>query len=166
MEIEAYTDQLTTLLRIAISMVLCGIIGFEREQLNKPAGLRTNMIIGGASCLIVAITLPLIEHFEITNATEQVRIDPVRLLQALVVGISFIGAGTIIKDSGNKISGLTTAATLLFSMGIGIAVAIEQYVVAVGVTLIVLFVNYIVRRVSFKFTHNDSTSKTDIDEKE
>jgi len=166
MEIEIYTEQLTTLYRIAIAMVLCGIIGFEREQLNKPAGLRTNMIIGGAACLIVSITLPLIDHLEMANATEMVRTDPIRLLQALVVGISFIGAGTIIKGSGKKISGLTTAATLLFSMGIGIAVAIEQYVVAAGVTLIVLFVNYIVRRLSFKYTNKDRTPRKAFDEKE
>ncbi|NEN24760.1 MgtC/SapB family protein [Cryomorpha ignava] len=163
---ELYIEQLTTLYRIAIAMVLCGIIGFEREQLGKPAGLRTNMIIGGASCLIVSITLPLIDHLEVANATEIVRTDPIRLLQALVVGISFIGAGTIIKGSGKKISGLTTAATLLFSMGVGIAVAIEQYIIAVGVTLIILFVNFIVRKLSFKFTNKDRTSRNGINEKE
>lgn len=163
---ELYIEQLTTLYRIAIAMVLCGIIGFEREQLGKPAGLRTNMIIGGASCLIVSITLPLIDHLEVANATDIVRTDPIRLLQALVVGISFIGAGTIIKGSGKKISGLTTAATLLFSMGVGIAVAIEQYIIAVGVTLIILFVNFIVRKLSFKFTNKDRTSRNGINEKE
>lgn len=163
---ELYEEQLTTLYRIGIAMVLCGVIGYEREQLNKPAGLRTNMIIGGASCLIVSITLPLIDHLEIANATEIVRTDPIRLLQALVVGISFIGAGTIIKGSGKKISGLTTAATLLFSMGIGIAVAIERYIIAIGVTIIVLFVNYLVRKLSAKFTNKERTTREEIDEKE
>lgn len=164
MEIDS--EQLTTLYRILIAMLLCGIIGFEREQLNKPAGLRTNMIIGGASCLIVSITLPLIDHLEIANATEMVRTDPIRLLQALVVGISFIGAGTIIKGSGEKISGLTTAATLLFSMGIGIAVAIEQYIIAVGVTIIVMIVNFVVRKLSVKFTNKERASRKEIkDEK-
>lgn len=162
MEIDS--EQISTLYHIAIAMLLCGIIGFEREQLNKPAGLRTNMIIGGASCLIVSITLPLIDYMEFANHSEMVRTDPIRLLQALVVGISFIGAGTIIKGHGKQISGLTTAATLLFSMGIGIAIAIQQYIVAIGVTLIVLFVNYIVRKLTVKFSPKDKKSRKEVNE--
>ncbi len=157
-------EQLTTLYHVLIALVLCGVVGFEREQLKKPAGLRTNMIIGGASCLIVSITLPLIDHLEVANASEIIRTDPIRLLQALVVGISFIGAGTIIKGSGKKISGLTTAATLLFSMGIGISVAIEQYIIAVGVTIIILIVNLVIRKLSVKFTAKDRTPRKEIDE--
>lgn len=148
---ELPTDQLSILFRVFVAIILSGVVGYEREHLHKPAGLRTNMIIGGAACLIASLTPPLILFIEHSNARDLVSTDPIRLLQALVVGISFIGAGTIIKGSGEKkISGLTTAATLLFSMGIGVAAAIEQYIVAVGITLIVLIVNVLVRRLTYK----------------
>jgi len=147
---ELPTDQLSILYRVLIAIDLAGIVGYEREHLHKPAGLRTNMIIGGAACLIASITPPLILFIENIGSKDVVSTDPIRLLQALVVGVSFIGAGTIIKNSDEKISGLTTAATLLFSMGIGVAVAVEQYIVAVGITLIVLIVNVLVRRLTYK----------------
>ncbi len=143
---EQYLDQLAILMDVIIATILSGIIGYEREHLNKPAGLRTNMIIGGASCLIAAITLPLIAEVEVYVDAAEVQTDPIRLLQALVVGISFIGAGTIIKAESDRIHGLTTAATLLYSMSIGICVAIHQYVLAVGVMIIVLIVNFAVRK--------------------
>ena len=94
---EGYHTQLMILLDVVIATILCGLIGYERENLKKPAGLRTNMIIGGASCLIASITLPLIAAIEASAGPTQVSADPIRLLQALVVGVSFIGAGTIIK---------------------------------------------------------------------
>lgn len=159
---ELAHQELETLIHVVIATVLCGLIGWERESLNKPAGLRTNMIIGGAACLIASITLPLISELEMYAVEGEVRTDPIRLLQALVVGISFIGAGTIIKADKDRISGLTTAATLLYSMGIGVSVALKQYITAAGVTLIVLIVNFAVRKMELgvsnkkRQTHKDN----------
>lgn len=158
---ENYNEQLMILAHIAVASVLCGIIGFEREHMKKPAGLRTNMIIGGASCLIVSITLPLIAQLEVFTLEGEVRTDPIRLLQALVVGISFIGAGTIIKSQGERISGLTTAATLLYSMGVGITVALKQYVVAIGVTVLVLIVNFVIRKIEHRISNKKRRKRTD-----
>ena len=149
---ELPTDQFSIIYRVIIAIILSGIVGFEREHLHKPAGLRTNMIIGGAACLIVSIAPILILFIESGSSKDMVSADPIRLLQALVVGVSFIGAGTIIKSVGEKISGLTTAATLLFSMGIGVTVAIEQYIIAIGITVIVLIVNVVVRNITYRLT--------------
>lgn len=161
---ELPTDQFSIIYRVLIAIILSGIVGYEREHLHKPAGLRTNMIIGGAACLIASITPALILFIESTSSKEVVSADPIRLLQALVVGVSFIGAGTIIKSVGEKISGLTTAATLLFSMGIGIAVAIELYIVAIGITLIVLLVNVVVRNITYRLTTPKQKSTNEMDE--
>lgn len=161
---ELPIDQFSVIYRVLIAIILSGVVGYEREQMDKPAGLRTNMIIGGAACLIASLTPPLILFIEITIPKEVVSTDPTRLLQALVVGVSFIGAGTIIKSGGEKISGLTTAATLLFSMGIGVAVAIEQYIVAVGITIIVLIVNLVVRKLTDKLSLTNHTSKDESNE--
>lgn len=161
---EIPLDQFSVIYRVFIAILLAGIVGYEREHLSKPAGLRTNMIIGGAACLIAAITPALILFIENNSSEEFISADPIRLLQALVVGISFIGAGTIIKNNGEKISGLTTAATLLFSMGIGIAVAIEQYIVAVGITIIVLIINLAVRKLTAKLPLPDQKLENETNE--
>lgn len=150
------------LLHVLIATMLCGIIGFERESLDKPAGLRTNMIIGGASCFIASLSFPLIAVMEAQTTTGEVTLDPIRLLHALVVGVSFIGAGTIIKASDDQISGLTTAATLLYSMAIGVSIAIKEYVVAAGVTIIVLIINFAVRKIQVKLSNKKEDKKREI----
>jgi|SRR5690554_1478561 len=145
---EGIADQLSIIYRVLIAIILSGCVGFEREHLQKPAGLRTNMIIGGSACLIVSLAPVLILYIENLTTQEMVQADPIRLLHAMVVGVSFIGAGTIIKSGDEKISGLTTAATLLFSMAIGAAVAIEQYIIGIGITVIVLIINLAVRKIT------------------
>lgn len=148
-----YTFQLYTFLDILIAALLAAFIGFERERLHKPAGLRTNMIVASFTCLIVSLVRPLIDFIEDYNLSEIIRTDPIRVLEAVVVGVSFIGAGTILKQEGkNKIYGLTTAATLLFSAALGMVVALHQYLLAVLVTALVLIINYAVKYFTKKYT--------------
>jgi putative Mg2+ transporter-C (MgtC) family protein len=141
---EMVINQLWILLDVVIAMVLCSVIGGEREKLDKPAGLRTNMIVGSISCFFVAISPALSNFINENIVTDIMSVDPVRILQSIVVGVSFIGAGTILKSKDeNTVRNLTTASTLLYSSGIGIAVALKAYILAVGLTLIILFVNSI-----------------------
>lgn len=150
-----FKDDLYILLDVLIATVLTAVIGFERESAHKPAGMRTNMIVGGATCLIVALTIPLIDFINEHNPSEIIRTDPIRVLEAIVVGVSFIGAGTIIKaQREERVIGLTTAATLLFSCAIGASAALKQYVLAVGVTLLVIIINYVVKEVTRRFSDN------------
>lgn len=136
------TEQLFIFLDIFITCILTSLVGIEREEAHKPAGIRTNMIVGASSCLFVSIIPSLIDFVQFSNFYDKVTPDPIRALQAIVIGIGFIGAGTIIKrGSENSVSGLTTAATLLFSAGIGITVACQLYVLAVCITLLLLFIN-------------------------
>lgn len=136
------TEQLLIFLDIVITCVLTAFIGIEREAAEKPAGIRTNMIVGASSCLFVSILPSLIDFVQDANFYDKVTPDPIRVLQAIVVGIGFIGAGTIIKrGNDNSVSGLTTAATLLFSAGIGVTVACQLYVLAVCITLLLLLIN-------------------------
>lgn len=138
---ENVDTQLWLLLDVFIACVLSGAIGYEREVQAKPAGFRTHMIVGGASALLVgladvsvAVNLP--EYKEVLD------VDPIRIIQAIIIGISFIGAGTILKSSEERhVSYLTTSATILFSSGLGICVALRQYVLAVGVTILVVMIN-------------------------
>lgn len=138
-------DQLYILLDVTIATVLTALIGIEREKAHKPAGIRTNMIVGGATCLIVSLTIPLLNFFENYNMQNIISTDPIRVLQAIIVGISFIGAGTVIKLKDiPQVTGLTTAATLLYSSGIGICVALKQYILAIGITLLIIIINAII----------------------
>jgi len=150
------TSQLYILLDVLITTLLCALVGYEREEQSKPAGLRTNMIVGGAACLIVSLVIPLVDFVEDNNISEIITTDPIRIMEAIVVGVSFIGAGTILKKNSKKVEGLTTAATLLYALGIGISVALKQYYVAVGITILVVIVNFIVRQIAKGFTPKEN----------
>ena len=135
--------EMMILLHVIMASVLAGLVGLEREAGDKPAGVRTNMMVGGAVALLVTLGEVIVRYFVEIGLSEHIRADPTRILQAVVVGISFIGAGMVLQIAKEqKVKYLTTAATILFSSGIGIAVALHQYYLSVGVTLFILFINY------------------------
>jgi len=135
--------ELNILLHVVIASVLGGLIGLEREKVEKPAGVRTNMLVGGAVALLVSLGKIIVVYFLDSGLGEYISADPVRIIQAIIVGISFIGAGMVLQIAGEqKIKYLTTAATILFSTGVGISVALDQYILAVGATIFILIINY------------------------
>jgi putative Mg2+ transporter-C (MgtC) family protein len=119
---------------VALAMLLGAAIGYEREAANKPAGLRTHMLVSGAAALLVGLGFALIE--EAGRDEQTIAADPTRIVQAIIIGIGFLGAGTIFKGNGGEMHGLTTAAALLVSSGVGIAVSLHRFVIAIGVTLL------------------------------
>ena len=83
----------------------------------------------------------VIEDTDRIFSDQTLRTDPVRILEAIVTGIAFLGAGTVFRDpDASKMKGLTTAATMLVIAPVGVAVALDRYVLATGVTLLALFV--------------------------
>lgn len=109
------------LLRLTLSCVLGGVIGYERQSRRKSAGLRTNILVCLGSCLIMVLSQEIYQHVEgLTNA------DPARLAAQVVSGIGFLGAGTIMKE-GLTVKGLTTAACLWVVAGVGLAVGAGFY---------------------------------------
>lgn len=125
---------------VALAMLLGGIIGLEREFADKPAGLRTHMLVSGASALMVALGTVSVQFYS-GMFPEHVRADPIRIIEAIVTGISFLGAGTIIlRNQMERLEGLTTAASILFVSGLGISVALNQRILAIGLTIVVLVV--------------------------
>ena len=84
---------------VALAMLLGAVIGYEREAANKPAGLRTHMLVSGAAALLVGLGFALIE--EAAGREDQtIAADPTRIVQAIIIGIGFLGAGTIFKGNG------------------------------------------------------------------
>jgi putative Mg2+ transporter-C (MgtC) family protein len=136
-----YQHQLQILMYVGLAMLLGAIIGFEREVEGKPAGLRTHMLVAGAATLFVALADVVVGRFGAELGVELVRSDPVRIIEAVVTGISFLGAGTIVLRRGKQqVEGLTTAASILFTAAVGVSVALAQFVLAIGVTLLVLII--------------------------
>jgi|AntRauTorcE11898_2_1112593.scaffolds.fasta_scaffold01368_1 putative Mg2+ transporter-C (MgtC) family protein len=142
-EIFHWSAELTIIAKVLVAAVLAGVVGLERELSGKPAGFRTNMIVGGAAALIISLGRVLVLDFAgESELAGMIRTDPLRMIEAVVVGVSFIGAGTILKvEDKKKVQYLTTAAVILFSAGVGISVAIGQYIVALGVTVFILLIN-------------------------
>lgn len=107
------------LIRIVCAVVIGGIIGIERSIKNRPAGLRTYMLVCVGACLIMMTN----QYIYQTTQTG----DPMRLGAQVVSGIGFLGAGTIIVTKHNQIKGLTTAAALWSAAGVGLALGIGFY---------------------------------------
>lgn len=127
------TWQLEIIARLILAAGLGGIIGLERESLNKAAGFRTHTLVSVGSCLIMIVSLSIFKEYAyLTNS------DPARLAAQVVSGIGFLGAGTIMR-SGVNVKGLTTAATLWVVAGIGLAVGAGIYIAAFATTIIVYF---------------------------
>jgi putative Mg2+ transporter-C (MgtC) family protein len=126
---------------MAIAMVLGGAIGYERELKNRPAGFRTHMLVAGAAALLVGLVDLLAHRYSAEVYSDLVRIDPIRLIEAMVAAVGFVGAGTIFRSGNDSvITGITTAASLLLVAVIGIAVGVHSYVLAVGATALTLAV--------------------------
>lgn len=124
---------------VALAMILSAIVGIEREMADKPAGFRTHMLVGGAATLLVSLSSIIVNSFPINSSLIQV--DPIRVLEAIIAGVSFLGAGTIFRRSDQEtVEGLTTAASLLFVAAIGVSVAASQFVLAIAVTLLALLI--------------------------
>ena len=115
---------------LTLATVLGLFVGLEREKQNRPAGLRTHALVSLGSALITIISV---------SAFNQYGSDPFRLAAQIVSGIGFLGAGTILRE-GVNIKGLTTAASLWATAGIGIAVGSNMLILAVSGTLLITIV--------------------------
>ena len=110
---------LSVALRIVMAVIIGGLLGLERGMKNRPAGLRTYMLVCTGACLIM-LTNQYIYQISGTG-------DPTRMAAQVISGIGFLGAGTIIVTRRNQIKGLTTAAGLWSAAGVGLALGIGFY---------------------------------------
>jgi putative Mg2+ transporter-C (MgtC) family protein len=128
------SDDLLMALRLLLAAALGGAIGFQREKVGKPAGLRTHMLISIGAALFTVTSIYAFSG----NA------DPSRIAAGVVTGIGFIGAGAIIfRSADGYVAGLTTASTIWVAAGIGLAAGAGMYIAALVTTAIVLVVLFI-----------------------
>lgn len=140
-------QDLWILLRVGVAMLLGGVLGLERELGKHAAGLRTHMLIAGAAALIVGLGDSMAQNFAAEEYREFLRMDPVRLIEAVVAAVGFVGAGAILRGrSRDGVQGLTTASSLLMAAGIGVATGLGNYVLGLGASLLCLIVLALLRR--------------------
>jgi putative Mg2+ transporter-C (MgtC) family protein len=145
-------QDLWILVRVAAAMLLGGVLGIEREIGRHAAGLRTHMLVAGAAALIVSLGDIVSQHFAAEPYRELLQMDPVRLIEAVVAAVGFVGAGAILRDrSGDRVQGLTTASSLLMAAAIGIAAGLGKYALALGASLLCVVVLAVFRRLEGRF---------------
>lgn len=125
-----YITEYEIALRLFLACVFGGVVGFERERNDSPAGFRTHILVSLGSALIMILSMYGFNDFTTLNK------DPARLAAQVVSGIGFLGAGTILRDK-TSIKGLTTAASLWVVAAIGLAVGAGFYFSSFFVTLLV-----------------------------
>ena len=141
MELREVT-YLAVALRIFAAVIIGGVLGLERGMKNRPAGLRTYMLVCVGACVIMLTNQYIYQVFGSG--------DPVRMGAQVVSGIGFLGAGTIIVTRRNQIKGLTTAAGLWSAAGVGLALGVGFYEAALAGTVAVFFVMTLLQRMDNK----------------
>lgn len=136
---------------VLLAMVLGGLLGFERELRHKPAGIRTNMLVCGAVCLFVLMGQELGAQW-IERFGDRVSLSPEKIVEAVMVGVAFVGGGVIVQAKGKEtVKNITTATVIMFTGAIGMAVALKLYWEAVGLIAVVWVVNRGVRWIEEKW---------------
>jgi putative Mg2+ transporter-C (MgtC) family protein len=122
-------------IRLIAALALGAIIGWERERAQKPAGLRTHMLValGAAVFILLGVGVLLEYQPELPGS----RIDPTRVIEGVVTGIGFLGAGSIIQSRGS-VQGLTTGASVWIAGAVGVACGLGAYWIAGLATLFAL----------------------------
>ena len=111
-------------IKCILVLFLAGLIGYEREKIHRPAGLRTHLLVGLGALIMSQASMNIFPD------------DPARIIAGIVTGIGFLGAGTIFREQ-DIVRGLTTAASLWATSGVAISLAIGEYFVGIfgGLTI-------------------------------
>lgn len=115
--------------RLAAAVIFGALLGWDRERCNKPAGIRTHMLVALGSATFTILGFEVGEHYSKDG------FDPTRVLQGVVGGIGFLGAGAILQERG-QVSGITTAASVWVAGALGAAAGVGAYVLALLATLL------------------------------
>lgn len=135
------TIHVESIIKVLVAVIIGGVIGFDRESIRRPAGLRTHILVCVASAVVIDMNIRLVENY--------IHADPVRLGAQVISGMGFLGAGTIIKE-GATVKGLTTAASLWAVACMGLVTGAGFYSLALFATLVMVitlkFLNAFERR--------------------
>lgn len=141
-----------SVLRLVFAALCGAIVGLQREQMGKPAGLRTHMLVAtGTALFVLAAAESEMEGDELS-----------RVIQGIVTGIGFLGAGAILKlDREREITGLTTAAGIWMTAAVGVAAGLGRFGTAFIGTVLAWFILAVVRRFEHRLDERSAPPKRD-----
>jgi len=136
-----YTSFPVVAARLFLAAIFGAVIGFEREWRNRPAGLRTHILICVAAATFAILTVEIVHApmFHEPMLGEDVKVDPIRIVEAVTAGVAFLAAGVVIFTRG-QVHGLTTGAGMWLAGAIGVASGLGLWQIALFVTLLALVV--------------------------
>ena len=132
--------------RLALAMVVGAVLGVERERLDRPAGLRTYMLVVEGACLFMICAILLADQINRSGGVS----DPGRIASTVVQGIGFIAAGVILT-TGKEVIGLTTAAGLWVATALGLLIGAGFYVIAIVAAVVTVVALIALRGVELRF---------------
>lgn len=135
-----------SLMRLVGAALLCGLIGLEREFRDHAAGLRTNMLVGLACATFALVALGLLDTYD----DDHIRMDPLRLIEAVTGGVAFLAAGLIVLTRG-RVRGLTTGASVWLSAAVGLSAGLGHWLVAVAAAVAGVLVLTAVRQLEIRW---------------
>ncbi len=135
--------------RLALATILGAVVGFEREWRQRPAGLRTHILVCLAAALVAILTIE-IAHLSYFDG-DRTRIDPLRSIEAVTSGIAFLAAGLIVFARG-EVHGLTTGAGMWLAGAIGLSCGLGFWGIAVFATVLAVIVLSLLRIVESKLS--------------
>lgn len=146
-DINDLNEGVQIVVRLLVASVLGGLIGYEREHKGKSAGLRTHMLVAlGAALFVLA---PALSGMEVADMS--------RVLQGIIAGIGFLGAGAIIKSrGGDDVKGLTTAASIWLTAAVGITAGMGREMLALVSTVFALFILAVLSRLQRPVAHTEA----------
>ncbi len=138
-------------LRIVFAVVASGLIGYEREMKDRPAGFRTHILVCVGATIVALMQVEMIEQTTALIAANPVlanalKADIGRVVAQVVTGVGFLGAGTIMVHKGS-VKGLTTATTIWVVACLGLAIGLGYYTISIAATLAILFVIVVLKRI-------------------
>lgn len=140
---ESEIPPLEMLLRLSVAVGLALLLGLERELRGKPAGLRSHMLVSLGAAAFIMMGMHIL--FATAGGDPTAQIDPTRIVQGVIGGIGFLGAGSIIQSRGN-IQGITTGASIWTAGAIGVACGIGNLALASMVTVMALIIMVVLGR--------------------
>jgi putative Mg2+ transporter-C (MgtC) family protein len=146
----------TILLRLGLSLLFGAAIGINRQRMHKPAGLRTLMLVCLGACTFTL--MPLV--YRTPGGEAMTTADMSRVLQGIVGGIGFLGAG-VIMHSGMRTAGITTAAAVWLTAGIGVAIGAGEFRLGISAGLAAVLTLSIVGSIEAAIFKNDFPAETD-----
>ncbi len=149
---------MTIAFRLLIAFFAGILIGYDRERSGKVAGLRTQMLVCVGSALFAGLSI------YVANSLGVLGQDPTRIMAQIVSGVGFLGAGVILKN-GNRLSGVTTAATIWTTAAIGVAIGSGFYIPAATTVFLVLMLNPMAA-LQYKFGTKGNTYMMTLDKKD